>query len=192
MKRQFIIAIAMVIAIAACSRNNLGPDWVGGFQDVAKLATLEVQLNKIVYATKTNKFLFVDLGTASHVAATRAIVKIGVDLNEIRSEHVKTTSDLIELTLPPIRILDFIYQPSEFEVRKELTSNRAFSKIKVSDLEQAYRAAETELRKSLRYIGLKEMGEKRNRIYFRSFLRRFGFKSIIITFQSSEKPIDQF
>jgi hypothetical protein len=192
MNRQFVIAIALIVAIAGCSKNELGSDWVGGFQDVAKLATLEVQLNKIVYATKSKKFLFVNLGTASHVAATKAIVKIGVDLNEIRSEHVKINGDLIELVLPPIKILDFIYQPSEFKVRKELTSNQAFSKIKVSDLEEAYRAAETELRKSLRYIGLKELGEKRNRMYFRSFLHRFGFKNIIITFQESEKPIDQF
>lgn len=185
-KKQILVGIVMLLITMACGGRPSGDELASGFRNVAKLATLEVQVHKIVSVEKNEKLLFFPIGKSNRVVSSDAVVKIGVDLNEIQPEDVDIKGETITLKLPPIKVVDFIYPPSRFELLD--ASDKGFTHIKVEELNNAYCEAETDIRRWLNQLGLEQTAETRNRRYFRNFLINLGYKDVNIHFS---EPVDK-
>ena len=174
--------IAALACVNACGRADRF-DWIGGMQNVAKVATLEVHTNKIIYARK-EKWV---LGTATHVAKSSAVLKLGIDANKISGDDVKISGGKIEIKLPPIEVVDFVYGPSTFDVQENLTRERWLVNIDLKELEGIYRGAETQVRQMLPYDRLEKMGQKRTAFFMRKYLEQAGFSEIYLSFRERKE-----
>ena len=56
------------------------------------------------------------MGSAEFVAYSKAYVKTGIDLSELKKEDVIIEGKSITLKLPHVRIIDFRYPFDEFEI----------------------------------------------------------------------------
>ncbi len=196
MKRVILICLLTPIlaSLSGCGRADR-TDWVGGMQNAAKVGTLELYLNKIIYAKKNKKFFkWIGLGTATHVARTSATLKLGIDANRIGVEDVKVAGKKIEVKLPPIQVIDFIYDPSSFEVREDLTKDWGLAKISLDELEEIYRDSESQIREMLPYERLEKMGQRRTAFFVRKYLEQAGFSEIHLNFRDRKEgeKIDDF
>jgi hypothetical protein len=188
------ILIAALACVIGCGRADRY-DWIGGMQNAAKVGTLELYLNKIIYAKKEKElFRWIGLGTATHVARSSATLKLGIDANKISADDVKVTGNKIVVKLPPIEVVDFVYAPVDFDVREDLTKNWWLVKIKLKDLEGIYRDSEAQIRQMLPYDQLEKMGQKRTAFFVRKYLEKAGFSEIYLSFRDRKEgeKIDDF
>jgi hypothetical protein len=193
---QTSLSVCVALLLIACQDPS---DKMLGLQEVADLGTVEVHFSKIIVHRKdvegTKKILWVFKthaeGHALHVARSNAIVTLGIDVNRISKDDVHIDDQHISLLLPPIEIIDFDFDPTHYTVDSKLTGVEKTAgwvrpDIEAKEIEEAYRAAEKQVRHQLPYSRLVKMGERRTAVFFRQYLERAGFKDIYITFKKSD------
>jgi hypothetical protein len=152
-------------------------------QGLAQLVTVKYVLEKIVVATDppTNPLrqLFPDNTYVALVA--HGVVKAGVDLQEMKAEHLRADGPRIAVALPPARITDAYLDEQKTQVIERNTGLlRSFNK----DLEQTARQmAVDDLRRAARQGGILKEAEERAREQLRQLLKQVGFAEIEFTQQ---------
>ncbi len=173
----------MILLISGCKEDKRYLA-ISKIKGAAKLATTETTIDKVILATKDRKFLgVIRLGRAHFAARTKAIVKSGIDLQQLRKEDVVIEGDRIEIVLPPVKVLDFSYPFYHYKVDDEVTRNGFLTKMTLEDHERLYRMAELDIRAKLNLTGVKESTEARTRILMEKLLKSLGYKEIYITFR---------
>lgn len=187
----YIIIILLLVGLSSCQKNKRHLV-VSKIKSTAKLATTETVIDKIVIGQKGREFFgLVSISNSEFVAKSQAIVKTGIDLTKIRPESVKIVGNTIEITLPPIEVIDFSYPFDKFEIDHELSDNTFLSKIDVIDQEIFFRKAELDIRKHLKYFGIQEETQKTTRKFMYSMLQNMGYKEIYISFEDTTELIQQ-
>ena len=180
-----------MVSLSSCQKNKRHLV-VSKIKSTAKLATTETIIDKIVIGQKEREFFgLVSISNSEFVAKSQAIVKTGIDLTKIRPESVKIDGNTIEITLPPIEVIDFSYPFERFEIDHELSDNTFLSKIDVIDQEIFFRRAELDIRKHLKYFGIQEETQKTTRKFMYSMLQNLGYKEIYISFEDTTELIQQ-
>ena len=127
---------------------------ISKIKSTAKLATAETIIDKVVVGQKERRmFGLVKVSNAEFVAYTQATVKTGIDLNKLQKEDVTIENGIIEINLPPIEVLDFVYSFEDYKIDSILSDNDILNKIDVIDQEDFFRKAEVDIRKHLKYMG---------------------------------------
>ena len=180
-----------MVSLSSCQKNKRHLV-VSKIKSTAKLATTETIIDKIVIGQKEREFFgLVSISNSEFVAKSQAIVKTGIDLTKIRPESVKIDGNTIEITLPPIEVIDFSYPFERFEIDHELSDNTFLSKIDVIDQEIFFRRAELDIRKHLKYFGIQKETQKTTRKFMYSMLQNLGYKEIYISFEDTTELIQQ-
>ena len=184
--------LAVVLLCGACE-NDQRALVVGKIQAASKLATTEFTVDKIVHGSKVKKISWViKLNETRFLAYSQAKIKAGVDLNKIKAEDIKIEGDIIELTLPPVEVINFSYPPNSFKLDEEITDTKKFlNKIRVEDQEHFFREAELDIRNNLEYMGIVETTQQHARNMITALLKTLQFKEIHIMFSSNELIIDK-
>ncbi|RZS93291.1 DUF4230 domain-containing protein [Aquimarina brevivitae] len=182
----------MIYCLFCACEKDQRPLVVGKIQAASKLATTEFTIDKIVHGTKTKKlFWVVKLNEARFLAYSKAIIKTGIDLNDIKPEDIKIDGSKIELQLPQVTVLNFSYPPREFRLDEEITDNKFLNVISLEDQEEFFRRAELDIRNNLEYMGLVETTQQHTRTLLRGLLKSLGYQEIYISFTSNELAIDK-
>ena len=88
MKRSFYYILFVFLAIASCKKDRRALV-VGKIQAASKLATTEFTVDKIVHGSKKKKlFWIIKLNEARFLAYSKAIIKTGIDLEQIKAEDI--------------------------------------------------------------------------------------------------------
>jgi hypothetical protein len=90
------------------------------------------------------------------------------------------------VTLPHVRILDFRYPFSEFEIDQDISDDDFMNRITVVDQEHFFREAELSIRETIEYTNIKKSTEENTRRMMVGLLRNLGYKSIFIEFKEGE------
>src|SRR5688500_602827 len=130
MKNKIAISVLTFLLIGLLSsgcQDNRHALAVSKIKAAAKLATTEVSLSKIIFATKERKFIFglIKLNDARFAARTMATIKAGINLEEITSDDVKIEGETITIVLPAVKVLDFKYPFQSYEVDFSITANES-------------------------------------------------------------------
>lgn len=182
--RTCIILLAHVFLLLTGCKEDRRYLAVSKIKGAAKLVTTETTIDKVILANQQRKFLgVVRLGNAQFAARTKAFVKAGIDLQELRKEDVTITGDIIEIELPPVKVLDFRYPFEYYEIDYEITRDGFMNKITLEDHERLYRMAELDIRQKLNLTGLQQSTEARTRLLMENLLKGLGFKEVHITFK---------
>lgn len=183
------IVLVGVIMVSSCQDDRALV--VGKIHKASKLATTEFTIDKIVHGTKKKKIgWLISLNEARFLVHSKAIVKAGVNLKNLEKEDIKIEKNSIELTLPPIEVLNFSYPPDSFRIDNQITRNRFLNQISVVDQEDFFRRAELDIRNNLEYMGIVETTQERTRSLMEAMLRSLGYEEVYIKFESDELIID--
>lgn len=129
------------------------------------------------YAKKSTKVL--DKSKDELVMLAKGKVRAGFDLKEVSEEDIIVRNDTVEMNVPPVKIIDVIINPSDFEIYEE---DGKWSQSLITSIQ-------SEARKKLKTHALtnnildkaKQMG--RNRL--EEILKGLGFEEIIISIKES-------
>lgn len=152
------------------------------------IATTETIIDKVVigYKTKRTFFGLVGLGEATYMAETEAIIKTGIRLEKIEPKNIKIDYKKIELSLPPVEVLNFDYPFDKVKVNEVATRNKLFNKITIHSEENFLRMAESDIRNNLEYTGIVEQTQSSIRKMLTSILTQLGYQEVFIKFDSDE------
>lgn len=165
---------------------------ISKIKSTAKLATAETIIDKVVVGQKERRmFGLVKVSNAEFVAYTQATVKTGINLNKLQKEDVTIENGIIEINLPPIEVLDFVYSFEDYRIDSILSDNDILNKIDVIDQEDFFRKAEVDIRKHLKYMGITEQTKENTRKMIEGMLKNLGYEEIYITFTESDDLIQQ-
>ncbi len=188
MKKYFYLA--MIIVCSACNQSKEKEFLVTRVRSAAKLATMEVVLNKIVVSTLNSKkkYWFGNNQNAA-VFNTEARVKFGIQLDKIRNQDVSINGDSITLRLPPVEILSFSYPHEKFKEIHPLSNFDAIRNdhTKILELDKVFRLAETDILKKIELLRLRGEAESKTTLFLEQFLNKAGYHNIIITFNKRSK-----
>ncbi|WP_421918995.1 DUF4230 domain-containing protein [Marinifilum sp.] len=159
---------------------------VGKIKKASDLTSTQFTIDKLVYGSKKKKlFWVVNLNEARFLAESQAIVKAGIDLNELSPDDVRINGESIEIHLPHVRIITFSYPADRFK-ESLYSKNFAFNKISVVEKEKLFRDAELDIRESLKYMGIRKTTEDKTRLLFEALLRNLGYNEIYMDFKEGE------
>lgn len=181
------LLLVIVIFLSSGCKQDERALTVSKIQNAAKLATTETTLSKVVLASQDRKFIgIIGLGKAKFAARTKAVIKAGIDLKELKKEDVVIEGTTIQVKLPHVRVIDFDYPFESYEIDYTITHNAFANKITVEDHERIYRMAELEIRKNLEFTGIKEATEARTRLLLRNLLKTLGYTEIYLEFKEGQ------
>ena len=187
MKNFIILWVCLSLFASGCKKEDNRALAISKIKSAARLATTETTLTKVILASQDRKFLgIIRLNSAQFAARTKATVKAGIDLQELRKEDVIINGKTIELTLPPVKVLAFEYPFLSYEIDYTITRDAFLNRITVEDHERIYRMAELEIRKNLEFTGIKESTENRTRQLMESLLKNLGYLEVYITFREGK------
>lgn len=184
------IGIVLLIAVSICCQRPAKRSFVvSRIRSASKLATTEFVLTKLIMARQDKKLLFlINLNTATFLAHTEATVKTGIDLSKLKEKNISITDDRINLTLPPVEVINFSYPAEKFKVDADYTTEKVLmNQMSVETVDELYRQGELEIRRSLQYIGVVEATEAKTRMLVESLLKTLGYNEVYIDFEKSDQ-----
>lgn len=195
MKFSGNIWVYFILALVALSTGCADDERaliVGKIQQASDLVSSEVVIDKVVFGKKTRKVFFVPINESSFLAYSQAKIKTGINLNKLSPTDIEIEGNTINLTLPPIEVLNFSYPPESF-IEDTLISqpSKFLNNIRLEDQEAFFRQAELDIRESLPYMGLVKSGQENTRKLMHTLLKSLGFAEIYIAFKSDELIIPQ-
>lgn len=183
--RLWSYIILLALTISGCREERAFT--VGKIKKASKLATVEFTVDKIVYGVKRKRLLwFINLNQATFIAYSKAHIKAGVDLEKLRAEDVEITGKRIKLKLPPVQVINFSYPAEEFSYDPMVSKNAFLNKIDLSDQEQYFQDAETDIRNSLKNMGIVSATQKKTTLMLETLLRTLGYNEIFIDYHEGE------
>lgn len=192
MHRNLLILILSFSVLLAGCKDKDRHLVISKIKSTAKLATTETIIDKVVVGQKERRmFGLVKVSNAEFVAYTQATVKTGIDLTKLQKDDVKIERGIIEINLPPIEVLDFIYSFEDYKIDSILSDNDILNKIDVIDQEDFFRRSEMDIRKHLKYMGITEQTKENTRKMMEGMLKNLGYEEIYITFTESDELIQQ-
>jgi|GEM_PF-1151229 len=186
LSRLMILFVAGSLILTACAdqKRSLA---LGKVKAAARLATTEVHMTKMVFASQKLEFLgIIPINEAFFAARTHATVKAGINLNEIKPGDIEIEGNKISVTLPPVVVVDFIYPFDKYEIDYSITSNAFANTISLEKHEELYRKAELEIRRLLPHMGIREAAERNTRQMMEKLLGNLGFTEIYVSFKIGE------
>jgi hypothetical protein len=180
----FVLSLSALLLISC--RQDKGYV-VGKIKKASKLSTTEFRIDKIVFGVKDKRVLWlVKLNDAQFLAYSKAIIKAGIDLEQLQEEDVRIDGSKISLTLPAVQVINFSY-PAESFKRDSLISKNAFlNKVSLADQEAFFQDAETEIRNNLKYLDIVPTTERKTALMLETMLRVLGYEEIYIEFKKGE------
>ena len=190
MKSTAFIFFAVCILLGSCKKDN--GYVVGKIKKASKLSTTEFNIDKIVFGVKKRKLVWlVKLNDAQFIAYSKATIKAGIDLEKLQEKDVQIEGSKISLMLPPVEVINFSY-PAENFTRDSLISGNAFmNKITLSDQEDFFQDAESDIRNNLKYLNIVSITEKKTAVMLETMLRALGYNEIYIDFKKSDVLIPE-
>jgi hypothetical protein len=178
-----VLLIACLLTAAACARDKRYLV-VSKVKQVAKLATTETTIDKIVFGTSDKRILgIIRINQARFAAYSRATIKSGIDLNKLTPEDVVITGKQIEVRLPAVEVINFSYPFRDFRIDNAITEDKFMNDIDIFDQEDFYRQAEADIRNNLQYTGIVAATETKTRLLMEALLQNLGYEETYITFR---------
>jgi hypothetical protein len=179
--------ILFIVAISLASCQDKRGFVVGKIKKASKLSTTEFNVDKIVFGVKRKKLLWVvKLNEAQFVAHSKARIKAGIDLQKLQEKDVSIDGEKISLMLPHVEVINFSYPAEDFKRDSLISSDAFLNKISLSDQEQFFQDAETDIRNNLKYLDIVATTEKKTSLMLETMLRALGYREIYIDFKKGE------
>lgn len=190
--KPYLILVISLALFTSCKEDKRGLV-VGKIQKASDLASTEFTINKLVHGSKSKKIAWVfKLNEARFLAYSQAKIKTGIDLGRLTKEDIEISGDIISITLPPIKVINFSYPPESFYLDSLISDpNQFLNKISVEEQEHFFREAELDIRNNLKYLGIVETTQQNTRVLLSRLLSSLGYNEIHINFKNDSLIVDE-
>jgi len=184
------IVFASWLLLASCNKDN--GYVVGKIKKASKLSTTEFNVDKIVFGVKKRKLIWlVKLNDAKFIAYSKATIKAGVDLEKLQEKDISIDGAKISIVLPPVEVINFSYPAENFKRDSLISGNAFMNQITLSDQEDFFQDAESDIRNNLKYLNIVPITEKKTALMLETMLRALGYREIYIDFKKSDQLIHE-
>lgn len=183
-KKRVLILGAVILGLLAINvavprKKVLPPLNARTLKDLAELATVEYSVTKIVSYKDVAWY-----GDRKILFETAAIVKAGIDLNELTDQDIQLEGDqAVTVTLPRPKILLFNMKP---EHMREIFNESGILRSDFSNEEKdgLLSQGEKDIRAKVADMDILERAARNARILVESWLKKMGFASVRVEFQA--------
>lgn len=182
-----LIPLLFIVFVLGCAQKTDPQFLVTKIRSVAKLATTEVVVNKIVWSEiKDNRFIGIIKRDETILFDTEATIKFGIDLNKIRPQDITIKGDTLLLKLPKVEIINFSYPHEKFRQIHPISNfDDVRNKRKIEKMDEVFRLAEIDIKEKLKLMNLHTEAENRTVLFMENFLRKMGYTHVYIEFKES-------
>lgn len=151
-------------------------------KETGQLVTAEYTLSKIIKADD-NKTWY-KIGNRKLLMSCEALVKAGINLENLTEKNIQVMEDSISLTLPPPQFFSLNMPPDRIKVEyQEVDVLR--DPFTAAERESLLAQAETQIRQTVDSLGILETAGTNGAVYLKTLLKAAGFDKVHIRYQSS-------
>ena len=173
-----VILLLLAVNLAVPARKVRPPLTARTLKDLAELATVEYEVTKIVSYKDVAWY-----GDRKILFETAAVVKAGIDLNELADQDIRLDgADAVVVTLPRPKILLFNMKP---EHMREIFNESGILRSDFSNEEKdgLLSQGEKDIRAKVAHMDILERAARNARILVESWLKKMGFASVKVAFK---------
>jgi len=192
-KASIILILILSQLFISCIGRSKKPLILGKIKQVSKFSTTKIVVNKLLIGKKNLNFLLIKrLSTATFIADSEAIIKLGIDFEKLQENDISINNNSISLNLPSVEVISFSYPAEKFEFKEEWSSNSFLVKIRPEDQDEIFRLGEIELRESLLSMGVVKSCQKNTSLVLRKILSVLDFDEIYIKYRETKSLFPEF
>lgn len=182
-KHCFLLILISLSLFACSEKEELRTD-VYEIREVGILATTEYTLGKIVKLSDDQEWY--KFGDRKILISTKAKVKAGVNLLDVKDGDIEVVGNNIKITLPPVEITSFEMNPGD--IHTEMEDVNGF-RMGFSQEEKNYilRLGEASIRKEIYNTSILKEAKKNTSSFVKDFYKQLGYDDVIIEYRKDEK-----
>lgn len=162
------------ITIESEKKIDITPEQIRSIKAIGEWEFLSINDEELVDTTRKGLFRNDHL-----VRIYYGTMRLGFDLKDAKEDWIKASGDTVEVTLPPIRLLD-----SDFIDEARTRSFYESGRWSAADREKMYRKAKAMmLRNGLTQTNIRS-AENNADAQFRNMFRAMGFENVVIRFSN--------
>lgn len=169
--------------LSACSGKKLPApaETLSMLQEIQELGTVEYSVTKVV-KVNDNKTWFKP-GDRKILITCEAIVKAGINLEDLTENNIRRTGKTITIQLPPPKILSVNLPPDKIKV--------AFEKVSMfrdpftgRERDELMVQAEEQIRRSGGELGIIDQAKINTQLLLSRLLKQLGFQKVILRYDN--------
>lgn len=177
MKKLIFIALFL----GGCSTNEELPKAdVFEIRNIGVLSTSEYTFGKVLRIEDPGEWYA--YGDRKILISTKAIVKAGVNLNDLKQEDIKVNGKTLSIDLPPASITSFQMDPNQIKVEME-DINWFRDGFTQQEKNKFLKEGEKKIRQEIEQTNILKDAERTSTEFITKFYKQLGYDSVRVTFK---------
>ena len=181
-KNLFYIIAVWLLAAGCKSSKPPVPNAAQLVRETGQLVTAEYTLSKIIKAND-NKTWY-KIGNRKILMSCEALVRAGINLQNVTPKHIQTIGDSVSLLLPPAQFFSLNIPPERIKVQfQEVDALR--DPFTAAEREALLAQAEAQIRTTVDSLGILTTAQANATVYLQNLLTNAGFRKVDIRYHPS-------
>ena len=177
--RYFIL----VLVCSSCRAKETPPvNVVQVVKETGQLITAEYTLSKIIKADD-NKTWY-KIGNRKILMSCEALVRAGVDLQQVNEKNVQIIDDSISLTIPLPRFFSLNIPPERIKIQYQQV-DLLRDPFSAEEREALLAQAEAQIQRAVDSLGILQTAQDNATLYLQTMLRSAGFAKVSIQYKQT-------
>ena len=183
MKNIPLISIILLLLIAGCKQKAAPQnDVLLVVKETGQLVTAEYTLSKIIKANDDQTWY--KFGNRKILMSCEALVRAGINLEDITEKNLQVTSDSISLLLPPPQFFSLNIPPDSIKVQYQEVDILP-DPFSAAEREALLAQAEAQIRQTVDSLGILQTAGTNASLYLQQLLNSAGFIKVHIRYHPS-------
>lgn len=182
--QQIYLLLILSFSLFACSEEEELKTDVYEIREVGILATTEYTVGKIVKLSDDQEWY--KFGDRKILISTKAKIKAGVNLLDIKEGDIEVVGNKVKIKLPPVEITSFEMNPGDIHTEMEDVNGfrMGFSQ---EEKNKVLRLGEESIRKDIYNTSILQEAKKNTTSFVKDFYKQLGYDDVIVEYRKDEK-----
>lgn len=180
---KFILFFILILIVASsCSDTpDIPKADVYEIRNIGELSTTEYTIGKIVKVDDVDSdwYWVGKYGDRKILISTKAKVKAGIDMTQIKDDDIRISGNKIVITLPPAKIISFSMDPKDIETKME-SINGFRDKFTQQEKNAFLKQGEASIKRDLAETGIIKDANDNAALFLEDFYKNLGFEEVIV------------
>lgn len=182
MKHLFLLLVGLAF-LSACSDEEKAREDVYEIREIGILATTEFTLGKIVKLSDDQEWY--KFGDRKILISTKAKVKAGVNLLDLREGDITVVGSKVKIILPPVEITSLEMNPDD--IRTEMEDVNGFRMgFSQADKNEILRMGEESIRKEVYSTNILSEAKKNTTSFVKDFYAQMGYEDVTVIYRDEK------
>lgn len=180
------VSLLLLFIFISCGQKSIPEQKkeILSLKEMNELATAEYTITKVVKAND-NKTWF-KMGDRKILLSCSGSIKAGIDMSSLKEENITIKNKEIILAINPAKIISLNIPPENITMEYEKVGFWR-DKFTYAEQNELMVQAESQIRSVADSIGIIQSAESNAKLFISSFLKRLGYSSVVINFNSNKK-----